>query len=165
MHHLYIAAMSSGELRSQARELSHSWHELGGVLSSRKLQASLDSGAASFLTPTKRRALDLLAEESLRVGQLADRLGLDDTTATRLVDRLQAAGLAERGHLPEDRRVTVVGLTAAGAELAAQVAVRRQRFFCEVLTALEPAERMELVRLTKKAAEALHAQSEELMAR
>ena len=165
MHHLYIAYMSSGELRSLARELSDSWHELGGVLSSRKLQASLDSGAASFLTPTKRRALDLQAAESLRVGELADRLVVDDTTATRLVDRLEAAGLAERGRLPEDRRVTVVGLTAAGSELVAQVAVRRQRFFCEVLTALEPDERMELVRLTLLAAVALRAQSKELMAR
>jgi DNA-binding MarR family transcriptional regulator len=157
--------MSRSELRSLGRELSRSWHELGSVLSSRRLQASLDSGADSALTPTKRRALVVLAEESLRVGELAHRVGVDDTTATRLVDRLEASGLVERRHLAADRRVTVVGLTEQGVEVVAQVAARRERFFCEVLTALEADEQVELVRLTAKAAEALRTRSEQLMAR
>jgi DNA-binding MarR family transcriptional regulator len=165
MQLLYIAAMRPAELRSLARELSRSWHELGGVLSSRRLLASLHTGAASTLTPTKLRALDLLAEESIRVGELADRIGIDDTTATRLVDRLEASGLVERRPLPADRRVTVVGLTADGEELIRKVTTRRQRFFAEVLTALEPDEQMELVRLTAKAADALRTRSEELTAR
>ena len=148
-----------------ARELSRSWYELGGVLSSRRLQASLHIGAASKLTPTKLRALDVLAEGSMRVGELADRVGVDDTTATRLVDRLVAAALVERQQLPGDRRVTVVGLTATGLELVAQVAARRQRFFSYVLTALEPDEQAELVRLTAKAADALRTRSEQLIAR
>jgi DNA-binding MarR family transcriptional regulator len=148
-----------------ARELSRSWHELGGVLSSRRLLASLHTGAASTLTPTKLRALDVLAEDSVRVGELGDRVGIDDTTATRLVDRLEASGLVERRQLPGDRRVTVVGLSADGVALVRQVAARRQRFFCEVLTALEPDEQMELVRLTAKAAGALRARSEALTAR
>ena len=46
-----------------------------------------------MLTPSKLRALELLAEhDGLRVGELADRVGVDDTTATRLVDRLEDAG-------------------------------------------------------------------------
>ena len=73
--------------------------------------------------------------------------------------------MVERRDLPGDRRVSVIGLTAEGTELVAQVAVRRQRFFCDVLTALEPDERTELVRLTAKAADALHTRSEELMAK
>ena len=154
---LYIAGMAP-----LARELSRSWHELGGVLSSRKLQASLHSAG---LTPTKLRALDVLAEDNVRVGELAARIGIDDTTATRLVDRLEEGGLAERRRLPGDRRVTVVGLTAKGAELAAQVNAQRQRFFADILAALEPDEREELVRLTAKAADALHSRSEELLAR
>lgn len=161
---------SSSELRALARELSHGWHELGSMLTSRRLQASLHSAlgqgsSGQALTPTKLRALNVLAEESLRVGELAARVGIDDTTATRLVDRLVAAGLVERGPLAGDRRVTVVGLTEDGAALTAQVEQRRQQFFSEVLTALEPDERMELVRLTEKAAAALRSRGEELMAR
>jgi DNA-binding MarR family transcriptional regulator len=135
------------------------------MLASRRLQASLHGGSGRALSPTKLRALNVLAEESLRVGELADRIGIDDTTATRLVDRLVAAGLVERGPLAGDRRVTVVGLTADGVDLAGQVEQRRQQFFSEVLTALEPDERMELVRLTEKAAAALRSRGEELMAR
>jgi DNA-binding MarR family transcriptional regulator len=158
--------MASAELRTLARELSNSWHELGGVLTSRRLQATLHAAESGLqLTPTKLRAVNVLAEESLRVGELAARIGIDDTTATRLVDRLEASGLVERAPLVGDRRVTVVKLTEVGAELAGQVAVRRQRFFCEVLTGLEPEERMELVRLTTKAAGALRTRSEELLAR
>jgi DNA-binding MarR family transcriptional regulator len=156
---------SSSELRALARDLSHAWHELGGMLTSRRLQASLHSGSGPALTPTKLRALNVLAEESLRVGELAARVGIDDTSATRLVDRLVAAGLVERGPLAGDRRVTVVGLTEEGIELTGQVEQRRQQFFSEVLTALEPDERMELVRLTQKAAAALRSRGEELMAR
>jgi DNA-binding MarR family transcriptional regulator len=165
MQLMYVAAMATAELRSLARDLSRSWHELGGILTSRRMQASLHGGPGAALTPTKLRAINVLAEESLRVGELAARVGIDDTTATRLVDRLVAAGLVERGPLAGDRRVTVVGLTTDGVELAGQVATRRQRFFSEVLTALEPEERIELVRLTAKAAGALRTRGEELMAR
>ena len=125
----------------------------------------MHTGRASGLTPTKLRALDIVAEGNVRVGELADRVGIDDTTATRLVDRLEATGLVERRQLPTDRRVAVVGLTAEGAALVAQVGARRQRFFSDVLTALEPDEQMELVRLTAKAAESLRTRSEELMTR
>jgi DNA-binding MarR family transcriptional regulator len=157
--------MSPAPLRSLARDLSRSWHELGGVLASRRLQASMHTGRASGLTPTKLRALDIVAEGNVRVGELADRVGIDDTTATRLVDRLEATGLVDRRQLPSDRRVTVVGLTAEGLALVAQVAKRRQRFFADVLAALEPAEQIELVRLTAKAAESLRTRSEELLTR
>jgi DNA-binding MarR family transcriptional regulator len=149
-----------------AAELSQCWHELGAVLRSRKLLASLHPGAAGQLTPSKLRALDLLAESgSLRVGELADRVGVDDTTATRLVDRLEATGLATRRSEPGDRRATTVELTPAGAELVAGIAAQRQLFFCDILAGLEPDERAELVRLTAKAAVSLREQSEELARR
>jgi DNA-binding MarR family transcriptional regulator len=112
------------------------------------------------------RALDVIGDENgVRVGELADRIGIDETTATRLVDRLEAAGLAERRSATDDRRVTLVGLTEPGLALVKEVARRRQRFFCDVLAALEPEERAELVRLTAKAAVALRDRSEALTAR
>jgi DNA-binding MarR family transcriptional regulator len=156
--------MASRELRELAGELSRSWHELGRVLASRRLLASLHPGELT-MTPTKLRALDAISEGGVRVGELAERIGIDETTATRLVDRLEAAGVAERRSSAADRRVIVVGLTPAGVVLVREVAQRRQRFLCEVLTALEPDERAELVRLTEKAAAVLRDRSEELTAR
>ncbi len=154
------------EQRRLADQLSQRWRELGRTLASRRLQASLHPGLPSQLTPSKLRALDVLAEQEwLRIGELAERVALDETTATRLVDRLEAMGVAERRSEEGDRRATLVGLTAAGAEIVAEVAARRQRFFCEVLAALEPSEQAELVRLTGKAAAALRTRSEQLVAR
>jgi DNA-binding MarR family transcriptional regulator len=153
-------------LKPLADELSQCWHELGAVLRSRRLLASLHPGLAAKLTPSKLRALDLLAaHEGLRVGELADRVGIDDATATRLVDRLEEMGVVGRTHEKGDRRATTVALTPAGEELAAGIAAQRQLFFCDVLDALEPDERAELVRLTAKAAVALRARSEELVSR
>lgn len=148
-----------------AGELSRRWHELGSVLRSRRLLAVLHHGSASRLTPTNLRALDVLARaDGLRVGELADHVGIDDTTASRLADRLESAGLVARRRSPGDRRVAVVELTPHGAELAAILSDQRRAFFRDVLAALEPRERSELVRLTAKAAEALRATSEELIA-
>ena len=77
--------MSRPSLRSLAAELSTYWLELGSILASRRLQASLHPELGSKLTPSKLRALDLLAEHGgLRIGELADRVGVDDTTATRM---------------------------------------------------------------------------------
>jgi DNA-binding MarR family transcriptional regulator len=133
------------------------------VLRSRRLLASLHPGLARQLTPSKIRAVTLLASGGLRIGELADGVGVDDTTATRLVDRLEAMGVAERRNEPGDRRATTVGLTRAGEELVAGIAAQRQLFFCDVLAGLEPEERTELVRLTAKAAEALQTRSKELV--
>ena len=107
--------MSSRSLRPLAAELSACWRELGSILASRRLHSSLHPELGKKLTPSKLRALEVLAQhESLRVGELADRVGVDDTTATRLVDRLEELGLAERHSEEGDRRAILVGLTARG---------------------------------------------------
>ena len=161
-----LQVIARRDLKPLADELSQCWHELGAVLRSRRLLASLHPGVAGKLTPSKIRALDLLSEHGgLRVGELADRVGIDDATATRLVDRLEEIGVVGRTSEPGDRRATTVALTPAGDKLVVGIAAQRQIFFCDVLDALEPAERAELVRLTAKAAVALRARSEELVSK
>ena len=148
-----------------AAELSRTWRELGGLLASRRLLASMGE-PGSRLTPTKLRALDLIAERgAIRVGDLAAGVYVDETTATRLVDRLEASGVAVRVAVPSDRRATEVVLTAKGKRLVADMAERRQEFFREKLEALDPEERTELVRLSAKATEALRERARELVAR
>jgi len=149
-----------------AFELSRCWRELGGILASRRLLASLSDGSDSRLTPTKVRALDVIAESGrMRVSDLAAGMSVDETTATRLVDRLEAMEVARRERDKSDRRATEVVLTPAGELLVAEVSHRRQEFFRDVLAALDPDERVELVRLTAKATQALRARSEELVSR
>jgi DNA-binding MarR family transcriptional regulator len=146
--------------------LSRSWRELGGLLASRRLLASISDSPDIPLTPTRLRALDVLEESGgLRIGDLAAAMAIEETTATRLVDRLEMMGVARRGRVAEDGRVTVVALTPKGSELVRSVARRRREFFRDVLAELDPDERAELVRLTAKATAALRARSEVLVAR
>jgi DNA-binding MarR family transcriptional regulator len=56
-------------------------------------------------------------DNSLRMGELAERLLLSRSGLTRLVDRLATRGLVERHSCPSDRRGTYARLTPAGMEL------------------------------------------------
>jgi DNA-binding MarR family transcriptional regulator len=136
------------------------------VLASRRFLASLGGETSGRLTPTKLRALELLAESGgLRIGDLAAAMAVDETTATRLADRLETMGAAARRAHSSDRRSTVVVLTRDGERLAADAAQRHRAFVAEVIQTLDPEERVELVRLTEKATASLRARSEELAAR
>ena len=53
---------------------------------------------------------------AMRPSDLADAIGLSRSGTTRLIDRLETAGLVERRSCGEDRRGTFVGLTDSGAD-------------------------------------------------
>ncbi|MEM6647313.1 MAG: MarR family transcriptional regulator [Bacteroidota bacterium] len=55
-------------------------------------------------------------ESSVRMGALADHLGVVQSAVTPLVDRLEASGLVERVRSTADRRVWHVKLTKAGQQ-------------------------------------------------
>jgi DNA-binding MarR family transcriptional regulator len=69
------------------------------------------------LTPNDSRALGSLDPEAGRtMRSLAREWQCDASTATWIVDRLEAKGLAERRAHPTDRRVKLVVLTPRGAQ-------------------------------------------------
>ena len=53
-------------------------------------------------------------DQSLRVGEIADALGLTVGGASKIVDRIERAGLLRREPDPEDRRASRVVLTEIG---------------------------------------------------
>ena len=61
--------------------------------------------------------LALWEEDGRTVGAIAARLGLESSTVTPLVKRLEAAGLVTRTRNPEDERQVQVRLTKRGAAL------------------------------------------------
>src|ERR1700722_8592074 len=70
------------------------------------------------ITLVQYRALVLLASRGdLNVGALAERLGVHQSTATRLCDRLVTKGLIDRATSSESRREVLVRLTPAGLSL------------------------------------------------
>lgn len=61
--------------------------------------------------------LALWEEDGRTVGAIATRLGLESSTVTPLVKRLEGAGLVGRRRDPADERQVRVGLTRRGAAL------------------------------------------------
>ncbi|AXK36672.1 MarR family transcriptional regulator [Streptomyces armeniacus] len=66
------------------------------------------------------RALCALARDdsgpALRMGELAERIGLKDSTVTRLVARLESRELAERTAAAGDGRAVSAGITPSGRQ-------------------------------------------------
>ncbi len=83
---------------------------------------------------------------------LANRLGIDRTVMTYLVDDLEQAGLVARQQNPEDRRQRRIVPTDQGQELVAELCERVVGVEEHTLAALTPQERVEFRRLLMKAA-------------
>ncbi|GGW74499.1 MarR family winged helix-turn-helix transcriptional regulator [Streptomyces caelestis] len=90
------------------------------------------------------RALE--AAPGLNLTALADRLDIGLPTASRLCDRLAAAGLLERAPHPDTRREVQLWLTPHGRHVLGDVAGRRAQALAAALAAMEPAERVALSR-------------------
>jgi DNA-binding MarR family transcriptional regulator len=73
---------------------------------------------------TELEVLSILTEGPRRITELADLEGVAQPTMTLLVKRLEQHGWAERTGLPDDRRVVMISITAAGR--AAQEEFREQ---------------------------------------
>lgn len=71
---------------------------------------------------------------------LAQRLGIDKTAMTYLLDDLEAAGLVTRQAHPADRRVRHVVITPAGRTALARARTALRCVEEQLMSALEPAE-------------------------
>ncbi|MEU0004240.1 MarR family transcriptional regulator [Streptomyces sp. NPDC006314] len=104
-------------------------------------------GASLRLSPHQLRALRILeSEPGLNLTALAEGMEIGLPTASRLCDRLEAAGLLERELHPHKRREVQLNLTGHGRQVLGDVASRRSRALAVVLAAMEPAEREALSR-------------------
>lgn len=85
----------------------------------------------------------LLIDEAgpLPVTQLADEMGAMVSSASRLCDRLVAAGLVERSASPANRRVTLIRLTSPGTRLLASMRDARLTELGAVMSGMSATER------------------------
>jgi DNA-binding MarR family transcriptional regulator len=86
----------------------------------------------------------------MRMGDLAQRLGVKARTVTDLVDGLEREGLLVRKADPDDRRAIRLELPARAAAHFAKMRSVRQSFVQEIFSTLKPAERKTLVKLLDK---------------
>lgn len=76
------------------------------------------------ITGTQYNVLRILrgaGTEGLPCGQIAERMVTQDSDITRLLDRLSAMGLIDRGRSERDRRVVTTVLTPEGKKLLARL--------------------------------------------
>lgn len=94
------------------------------------------------------------------IGQLADKLGVTDATASELIDRVERRGLVARSHRADDRRVVDCKLSDEGVRLLAQIQGTRQQAMRRVLGLLTAQELADFDRLLQIMAERLSAAME-----
>ena len=95
----------------------------------------------SDLTPTQYNVLRILrgaGDKGLTAGDVSDRMITRDPDVTRLLDRLEKRGLAERWRCTEDRRVVWTRITPAGREAIAPLDGEIERMHLRQLSHLGP---------------------------
>jgi DNA-binding MarR family transcriptional regulator len=101
-------------------------------------------GACCGITVAQCHALLELERGALAMGRVAEALDLEASSATRVVDELVKAGLAERLPSPSDRRAVLVRRSEAGERKAAEIDAIWNGYFAAALEAMRPAARAAL---------------------
>lgn len=121
---------------------------------------SVEAAAPSITVPQHRVLVLLASEGDLTVGEVGDQLGVAQSNASRVVDRLQRLELVTRQRAPEDGRVVRVALTAAGRRLVEAVMVHRRTEVAAVLAKLPKARAREMVAALEAFNSAAHERGE-----
>ncbi len=132
-------------------ERDESLSEVFWDVARRLRHASRASLAEWDIAPSHARALGVLIRDgALRLSDLSDRLHIAPRSTTEVVDGLQERGLVERRADPDDRRVTIVAVTAAGQRVGAAVQANRAATGDRVFGALSATDRAHLARILGK---------------
>jgi DNA-binding MarR family transcriptional regulator len=133
------------------RRIGVAWRELRRGASASRLRTYLYEEGGEALDLGQVDTLDLLAQAgSIRMSGLAEALRVEASSATRAVDRLVAAGLAERRRSPADARVVEATLTDAGRRRHEAVVARRREAMSRILAGFAPSEQEQLADLLER---------------
>jgi DNA-binding MarR family transcriptional regulator len=116
------------------------------------LRRNVDQALRAYgLTLSQRDVLLTLYEEGpLDQGALRDRLGLEQSSVSRLVDGLVRRDLVELRPSPSDRRVRIAVLTATGEQLLLQTPGSSELGGRMMVEGLTGDEQRELIRLLQR---------------
>jgi DNA-binding MarR family transcriptional regulator len=104
------------------------------------------SATGEGLTPSQASALGLIAWRGpLSLADLAEMEGLNPTMVSRIVGKLDEAGLARRVQNPQDLRAGLVEITEAGASMHERIKAERGKVVAEGLGRLPEADREAII--------------------
>jgi DNA-binding MarR family transcriptional regulator len=108
-------------------------------------------GEPGGLDPVQLDIIDLLvARDGQRMSELATAVGVDPSTITRAMHRMEAGGLATRRPVAGDGRVVTAQLTAEGRRLHHLVADRRADLIRAAIVDFTPEEQERLADLLER---------------
>ena len=144
------AEPSPQEAAALALRIGRAWRDLRRGASAVAVREYLLGKGEAPVELGQLDSLDLLAAGPMRMSELAEKLRIEPSTATRSIERLVKAGLARRRPSAEDGRVVEVELTAEGRAIYKDVAGRRLALVTSGLAGFEPAEREAFVAMLER---------------
>jgi DNA-binding MarR family transcriptional regulator len=132
--------------------------ELDQVVTATRLVGALIAESLANLRPAitaaQWRVVVLASEGNCNVSAVADDLGVHRSNATRVCDRLVAAGLLRRRRADEDKRQVLLVLTPAGRRLFNKAMDYRRSRLAEAMALMTEDERADLARSFTRLVEA-----------
>ncbi|WP_430883555.1 MarR family winged helix-turn-helix transcriptional regulator [Fusibacter sp. JL216-2] len=89
--------------------------------------------------------IEMLENEAMTMHELSEKMNLNSSTMTRVVDKLVRDKYVERTRSPEDRRIVLVSLTQEKGREAAQMCSEKIGAYYENITRNLPKDRIEEV--------------------
>lgn len=122
------------EVYDLAVRIGLAWRELRRGASTAGLRDFLYGRDEESIEQGQMDTLDILAQRpTWKMSELADALHVEPSTATRAVERLVKAGMAERQASVDDGRVVRVSITPAGRCMHETVVERRTQLLTFIL--------------------------------
>ena len=143
-------------VQAQATDLerfTEAWEEFTGALLRARSRASQQGAPLSHAQ--YHLLLALSHEPGMGVGEMAAAAGCASPTATRILDGLERDGVVVRESSTEDRRRTIVSLTAKGKRLLSQQARKHQLKKERLYEQLSASERRQTEVLLRRLAEVI----------
>ena len=107
-----------------------------------RMARRLRQEAGALLSPSQTAALATIERHGpLTPSELAERERVQRPTVTRVLARLEEAGLVARAADPQDRRSSLVSISEDGRVLLESARARKDAYLARRIDALEPADR------------------------
>ena len=131
--------MTSRRNRTAANETTSADAVTDAVLTASRLLMTVSATSIaevdeSITIPQFRVLVVLHSRGPMKISAMADMLGVDPSTTTRMVDRMVSAGLVERQLNPSSRREVLIHLTDTGSATVVDVTRRRRRRIARIVS-------------------------------
>ena len=131
--------MASGRSRKASDDTAAADAVTDAVLTASRLLMSVSATSIAevdetITIPQFRVLVVLHSRGPMKLSAMAEILGVDPSTTTRMVDRMVTTGLVERQLNPSSRREVLIDLTDAGSETVVNVTRRRRRRIARIVS-------------------------------